>query len=400
MVRSAVFSVAGNREGRVFAGVFVLGYLYAVARLWAAFPGRLVARGLIALVLLASQYHAALPFLYGSFVSPEASTWVLILFGGIFGAFVVLCFLLVALDGVLLAHWCAARLGVWKDGLPGRQGITVGLCFLALGLGAYGTWQGIRVPAVRKVEVTIPTLPPPLDGLRIVQIADLHASALLRAPWVRAVVERANGLGADLIVLTGEQIDWTPQDRAEDIRPLADLRAPLGIYAIAGNHEYTAEFRQWMAVQQGLGFRMLQNEHQVILARGVRLTVAGLTDFAADWQGLPDPDLSRALAGAPPEVPVILLAHRPGDARETARAHMESERQPRVVLQLSGHTHGGQVLGIDQLFKAINDGFVSGLYQVGPMALYVSNGTGLWSAFIIRLGVPSEITEVTLRAEK
>jgi predicted MPP superfamily phosphohydrolase len=79
---------------------------------------------------------------------------------------------------------------------------------------------------------------------------------------------------------------------------------------------------------------------------------------------------------------------------------MESERQPRVVLQLSGHTHGGQVLGIDQLFKAINDGFVSGLYQVGPMALYVSNGTGLWSAFIIRLGVPSEITEVTLRAEK
>jgi hypothetical protein len=118
--------------------------------------------------------------------------------------------------------------------------------------------------------------------------------------------------------------------------------------------------------------------------------VAGLTDRQARSFGLPPPNLQAALDGIPVGMPVILLDHRPGAAPRNAKAG--------VMLQLSGHTHGGQIRGPDLLVKRANNGFLSGLYQVGPMTLYVSNGTGLWNGLAIRLGRPSEITQIVLHA--
>ena len=138
-----------------------------------------------------------------------------------------------------------------------------------------------------------------------------------------------------------------------------------------------------------MGLRMLLNEH-AILARGRgRMILAGVTDASAVGTGNPAPDLSAALAGAPAGVPILLLDHQPRMAREAAARG--------VSLQLSGHTHGGMILGLDRLVARGNGGFVSGRYDVAGMTLYVNNGTALWPGFALRLGRPPELTRIVLR---
>jgi predicted MPP superfamily phosphohydrolase len=174
------------------------------------------------------------------------------------------------------------------------------------------------------------------------------------------------------------------------VEPLRELRAPDGLYAVPGNHEYFFGYRTWMRHLSGLGFRMLPNAHVVLSRHSARLTLAGVTDLSAQSHGEAGPDLGAALAGAPAGVPVILLDHQPREAHRAANQG--------VALQLSGHTHGGMIAGLDRLVAPANNGFVSGRYAVGPMTLYVNNGTALWPGFALRLGRPSELTRITLRA--
>jgi predicted MPP superfamily phosphohydrolase len=135
--------------------------------------------------------------------------------------------------------------------------------------------------------------------------------------------------------------------------------------------------------------RMLTNRHAVIERDDARIVLAGVTDHAAVGRKFPAPDLAAALKEAPDGAPVVLLDHQPRMAPRAAKAG--------VALQLSGHTHGGMVLGLDRLVARSNNGFVSGLYDVDGMHLYVNNGTGLWPGFALRLGRPSELTVFTLR---
>ena len=174
--------------------------------------------------------------------------------------------------------------------------------------------------------------------------------------------------------------------------PLRALRAPDGMYAIPGNHEYFFSYPDWMRHLKGLGLRMLPNAHTVLARGGDRLVLAGVTDLSAPSVGEAGPDLAAALAGAPEGVPVLLLDHQPRHARRAAARG--------VALQLSGHTHGGMILGLDRLVARSNAGFVSGAYAVGDMTLYVSNGTALWPGFAVRLGRPSELTRFTLRRRR
>ena len=121
-----------------------------------------------------------------------------------------------------------------------------------------------------------------------------------------------------------------------------------------------------------------------------RSVIAGLNDPVATRFGMEGPNLEKALAGAPADAPVILLAHQPKFARANAAYGVD--------LQLSGHTHGGQMIGFDQIVASQNEGFLRGLYTVGGMRLYVSPGTGLWTGFPVRIGVPSEIARLVLRS--
>ncbi|MFN4161726.1 MAG: metallophosphoesterase, partial [Stenotrophomonas sp.] len=224
---------------------------------------------------------------------------------------------------------------------------------------------------------------------RVLQLTDIHASRLLTASWVAKVVANSNALKPDLVVITGDLIDGSVAARAADFAPLAQLRAPDGVIAITGNHEYYAQYTAWMQAFRAQGMQVLENSHVAVTRKDAALTIAGVTDPVAANYGLPLPDINAALAGADPAAPVILLDHRPGAARVNA-AHG-------VKLQLSGHTHGGHIVGMDQLVKRANNGYVSGRYEVDGMTLYVSNGAGLWPGFPARIGVPSEITLITLR---
>ncbi|HUH40304.1 MAG TPA: metallophosphoesterase [Castellaniella sp.] len=363
-------------------------WLYVVLRFIWPLPGGPVTRiALALLILLVSQYHQVVRRYFGSLASPELPQEVLILVSWAFGAFLLLALLLLLRDVLGLLLLVVPGLG--RAILTGR-GLLLALGPMAIILSAYGVWQAVRVPDVKTLELRIPGLPAAFDGYRVVQLTDLHASRLLPGAWVAAVVAKANALNPDLTVITGDIQDGTVEARANDVRPLQDLRARDGVLGIPGNHEYYADYQRWMAALRALGLHMLENEHVVIQRKDARLAVAGVTDRQASAFGQPPPDLTAALQGLAPGIPVILLDHRPGAAPQNAQAG--------VALQLSGHTHGGQILGPHLLTKWANNGYVAGLYPVGTMQLYVSNGAGLWSGLALRVGRPSEITQITLRA--
>lgn len=359
-----------------------------IALLALPWPARL-AIGL--LVLAASQSLLVQRRFFSVLSAPELPMPVLLLSGWGLGSVLIAAVLVAGLDlsGLLLAAagWPA---GGWLLSDPGLRLVAGGA---AMSLAAAGVWQAVQLPAIRRCSVTLARLPAALDGFRIVQLSDLHISRLLGESWVRRVVRRSNALQPDLLVITGDLVDGELARRAGAVAPLQQLQARHGVYAVAGNHEYYSRFDPWMAHFRQLGIRMLENSHVLIpaaAAPGARLILAGVTDAAAGGYGRARPDLKAALAGAPAGLPVVLLAHRPTRAAEHARRGVD--------LQLSGHTHGGQVLLMHWLVRRANQGFIAGFYRVQDMLLYVSRGTGLWAGFPLRLGCPSEITEITLRA--
>lgn len=264
-----------------------------------------------------------------------------------------------------------------------------GLIAAAAVLGGVGVWQGIRVPDVRRVTIFLPRLPAALEGVRLAQLSDLHISPAFPREWAQAVVERTNALKPDVTVITGDLIDGTPQRRRHDVAPLAALRARHGVFACVGNHEYYSGLKPWLRVFRQLGLVVLRNEHRVLRINGAHMVLAGVSDIVERRYGGKGPDVPRALAGSPKGAPRILLAHQPLEAGKNARLGVD--------LQLSGHTHGGQIVPVNLLVAALNNGYLKGLYTVGDMKLYVNPGTALWGGFPVRLLVPSEITEITLR---
>ncbi|WP_456781916.1 MULTISPECIES: metallophosphoesterase [unclassified Bradyrhizobium] len=336
------------------------------------------------LVLVALQFHRWNRLSSGSEFSPEFPRPVVVLFNWAFGAIMLLALLQLALDAGLLV---AALIHGGFVGAP--DGVRYALAAVAAAAAAIGVHQAMRIPPLRDVEVGIRGLPRAFDGYTILQLTDLHISRLFPAPWARAVVERSNKLGADLIAITGDLIDGTIDARRGGIAPLRDLMAADGVYVISGNHEYIFGYDGWMAHYEALGLRSLENRHIVLERGGGRLVIAGITDRASRHRGHSIRDLAAVLDGAPKGAPIVLLDHQPSDARKAARLG--------VALQLSGHTHGGLILGIDRLAARANAGFVSGRYDVDGMTLYVNNGTALWPGFALRLGRPSELTRITLR---
>lgn len=343
--------------------------------------------GLTLAVLFACQYHLWSRLSSGSVFAPEFPRAIIILFNLAFGAILLLAVLQLLLDlctlVAVLFQWGRVR-------VPDE--VRYAIAITAVLVAGFGVANAVRVPPLRDVEIAIRGLPPQFEGYRLLQLTDLHISRLFPANWTRHVVDGANAADVDLIVITGDFIDGSVASRREDVAPLGDLRARDGVYAIPGNHEYFFSYPDWMGHLAGLGLRMLPNAHTVLERGGGRLVLAGVTDFSAPRTGQAGPDLGAALAGAPPDLPVVLLDHQPRAARRAAASG--------VALQLSGHTHGGMILGFDRVIARANNGFVSGRYEVDGMVLYVNNGTALWPGFALRLGKPSELTRITLRGAR
>ena len=338
----------------------------------------------IALAMVA-DFHLLSRMLFGTMFSPELPQSVMTFLGWGFGCIVILFVLLIVRDVLMLARYLITRHRYASLKVDGA------LVIIAALLSGIGVYESLKVPDVREVKVVIPGLSKEYDGYRVVQLTDLHVSRLLTGAWLRQVVEKTNALNADLILLTGDMIDGTVANRKNDVSSLALLNAHDGVYAVTGNHEYYFDADAWTTEFTRLGLHFLNNQHLVLSRNGARLVIAGITDDVAAEYGSAPPDLSSALSGTAPSDKIILMSHRPGHARESADAG--------VSLQLSGHTHGGMIYGLDKIIAPANNGYVSGHYQVNAMSLYVSNGTGLWNGFPLRLGKPAEITLLTLHSE-
>jgi predicted MPP superfamily phosphohydrolase len=306
---------------------------------------------------------------------------------------------LVTVDAVRIVGWAVAAaaelIGVHSPSAPDEERVrfvsgaanlvVVGVSGVVLALGYR---EARRVARVVEVRIPIDGLPPALDGLRIVQLSDVHVGPTIRRSYLQGIVDRVNELDADIIAITGDLVDGSVEGLRDDIAPLADLRSRMGAFFCTGNHEYYSGVDAWLAEVLRLGIRPLVNEHVVLERGGARVLVAGVTDQSAGRMKVSHAcDPAGACEGAPPCHARVLLAHQP----VTAYAAAETKGYD---LQLSGHVHGGQYVPWAWLITAVQP-FAAGLHRHLGMWIYTSRGTGYWGP-PVRLGAPSEITLLKL----
>ena len=301
---------------------------------------------------------------------------------------------LVALDGAWLAAGIYVRIRRRRDPAPDLSRrlflarVTGGTAAAVAGASvARGMMEARGEHEVVDVEVTLPKLPKALDGFTIVQLTDLHVGLTIDRHFVQRVVDKANALAPDLIALTGDFVDGKVADLHEEVAPLGSLRAKHGVYAVTGNHEYYSGVEPWVTQISKLGVRYLRNERVVIGDASASFELAGVEDHNA--AGKHKEDLAAATHGRDPSRALVLLAHQP---RQVKRAALHG-----VDLQLSGHTHGGQIWPWHYIVKLQQGGLLAGRYQHRQTQLYVSRGCGYWGP-PVRLLAPLEITRVILRA--
>lgn len=275
---------------------------------------------------------------------------------------------------------------------PARARWSAGAVLIVVAaLCGWGFWQARRVPPVRTVEVRLPRLGAGLDGLRLVLITDTHYGPINRARWSARMVQHVNDLRPDLLAHAGDLADGSVDRRREQVAPLGGASAALARVYITGNHEYGSGAAQWLQHMSDLGWTVLHNQNIVIERGGSKLAVAGIDDLSAGGSGVSGhgADLPAALSGLAEDLPVVLLAHQPKSVRMAAPAGID--------LQVSGHTHGGQMWPFHYLVRA-EQGALAGLSRHGERTvLYTSRGSGFWGP-PFRIFAPNEITLLLLRA--
>jgi predicted MPP superfamily phosphohydrolase len=243
--------------------------------------------------------------------------------------------------------------------------------------------------AVKRVAVHLRKLSPAQDGFRIVQLSDIHIGPTIGADFLAEIVRQTNELAPDIVAITGDLVDGSVADLQKGVAPLRNLRARHGVFFVTGNHEYFSGAAAWVAELGQMGIRVLRNERVTIGEGDATLDLAGTDDPTA--HRYPDEghgeDLAKALEDRDTSRPLVLLAHQPKTVTEAARQGVD--------LQLSGHTHGGQIWPF-RYAVLLQQPVVAGLARFGETQIYVSRGTGYWGP-PMRLAAPAEITEIVLR---
>lgn len=253
--------------------------------------------------------------------------------------------------------------------------------FVGLGTSLAGVASALSPIAVKRLRVKIKGLPSEMSGVRIVQLTDVHVGPTIGKSFIESIVRRVNALEADVIAITGDLVDGSVSALAEHVAPLANLASKHGVYFVTGNHEYYSGADEWIAHLSTLGVRVLRNER--VRIGGIDLV--GVDDYSSSGRGH-GWDLKKALAGRDPARACVLLAHQPRG--------IELADELGVDLQLSGHTHGGQMFPWNFAVR-LQQPFVAGLHQLERAQIYVSNGTGYWGP-PMRVAAPAEITEIEL----
>jgi uncharacterized protein len=273
------------------------------------------------------------------------------------------------------------------SGIEVARARAIAVCALVLSAVLAGAWSALRPPQVKRVQLEIDGWPEALAGYRIVQISDIHVGSLIRRGFAQRLVTRCNALQPDAVAITGDLVDGSVRHYGEDVAPFAQLRARDGVYFVTGNHDHYSGAEHWVQKLEELGITVLRNRRVTLGADGARFELAGVDDVSSrrlDASG--GYDLHAALDGWEGETPLVLLSHHPSTFDE-ARARG-------VHLQLSGHTHGGQLWPFNFMVR-LQTRYVAGVYRQGGAQLYVSRGTGFWGP-PMRVFAPAEITELVL----
>jgi predicted MPP superfamily phosphohydrolase len=297
-----------------------------------------------------------------------ATTWI--------GTAFLLFSALLVTDVFTLGGWPAPQLAA---------NLRAGAVVVALALAVVALIEGLRPPAVSDYEVRLDGLPPEHDGLVLVAVSDLHLGTLLGGRWLAQQIRRIGQLRPQLVVIVGDLIDGEVSHVERLLPVLKTLRAPLGVWAVTGNHEYYAGVEESVKLLQAAGYNVLRDRNAEVVPG---LILAGVDDLTARSQfGLAGHPWETALENRPPGA-TILLSHTPWHAQEAAAAG--------VGLMLSGHTHNGQLWPFYFLVR-LRYKLMGGRYQIGGMTAIVCRGTGGWGPRM-RLWRPAEILRITLRS--
>ncbi|MFG1711076.1 metallophosphoesterase [Nonomuraea sp. M3C6] len=259
----------------------------------------------------------------------------------------------------------------------------------ALGTVGYGLTSALGDPVLESVKIALPKLDPRLSGLRFAVVSDIHLGPLTGRSHTERIVRMINGLEADVVAIVGDLVDGSVADLGPLAQPLRSVESRYGAYFVTGNHEYFAPNgpAEWIEELGQLGVRSLRNERVEIRHQGAVLDLAGVNDLngASANDG---PDFDKALGNRDTSRSTVLLAHQPVQVDQAARHGVD--------LQLSGHTHGGQLAPFN-LVVGLQQPVVSGLATIDGVQVYVTRGAGFWGP-PVRVGAPPEITMLELRA--
>ncbi|MFD9336394.1 metallophosphoesterase [Streptomyces sp. NPDC060028] len=257
-------------------------------------------------------------------------------------------------------------------------GAAVAVAGGTVGNGAYGVLRG---PRVKRVQVPLAKLPRAAHGFRIAVVSDVHLGPVLGRAHTQRIVDAVNGTQPDLIAIVGDLVDGSVHDLGPAAEPLRRLRARHGSYFVTGNHEYFSGAQQWVDHVRELGVTPLENARRAL----AYFDLAGVNDVQGESEGH-GPDFRAALGDRDRTRTAVLLAHQPVVIHDAVRHGVD--------LQLSGHTHGGQLWPGNHV-AALANPTVAGLERYGDTQLYVSRGAGAWGP-PVRVGAPSDITVVEL----
>ncbi|AMO63806.1 putative phosphohydrolase [Mycolicibacterium phlei] len=256
----------------------------------------------------------------------------------------------------------------------------------SVGLVGYGAATALGPPDLLRVPVRLRRLDPALRGYRIAVVADIHLGPLLGRGHTERIVEMINAAEPDLVAMVGDLVDDTVAELGSAAAPLRDLVARDGAFFVTGNHEYFVDdTADWLRELQRLGMTPLRNENTVVRRGGAVLNLAGVNDLSGARRD-DGPDLDRALDGLNPDAPTVLMAHQPVMVGQAAARGVD--------LQLSGHTHGGQMWPFHYVVEAVQPS-LAGLSTVQETQLYVTRGAGFWGP-PVRVGARPDITILTL----
>ncbi|MFJ5635441.1 metallophosphoesterase [Streptomyces goshikiensis] len=287
--------------------------------------------------------------------------------------------------GLTGADWADGGGSGVGDGLSRRRFVArvVGGAAVAAAAGTvgYGTYGVLRGPRVKRVTVPLAKLPRAAHGFRIAVVSDVHLGPILGRAHTARIVDTVNRTQPDLIAIVGDLVDGNVHDLGPAAEPLRGLRARHGSYFVTGNHEYFSGAQQWIDHVRELGLTPLENARRPLPL----FDLAGVNDVQGESEGH-GPDFEAALGDRDRSRAAVLLAHQPIVIHDAVRHGVD--------LQLSGHTHGGQLWPGNYLAELANP-TVAGLERYGDTQLYVSRGAGAWGP-PVRVGAPSDITVVEL----